>query len=275
MFTSSLPKRNTIYLWFVISSLLFLGAELLAKPSKPSAKAIVNKCIQRHGGGSRFNSIRDFYVKMDIKTFSEQGDIESLVHQYYRSPDKLRAEIHPLVDPPTKISWDGKNSWQLVKDKQEKSEDEKQIARIQESLKFIKLMILTNLLEKGSKLKYVREVTPKGKSYSFHVIMQANSKNEKIELYIKNDYTLLGAQFYWEGGKGLFKVFFDEQREFDGLYLPKYIRLYRENEMILKASLRLARFNALKNGDGFFSDLSEKPKMDKIRRGGRGGRNSR
>ncbi len=265
--------KITQTVWFTLLLLLVANFGIYAQKKKNPAEAIVKRCILRHGG-KKFTKVRDFYAKMDIVAISDQGEIESLVHQYVRFPGKLRAEIHPLVDPPTTISWDGKNSWQLVKDKLRASND-KQKQQLQDSFRFLKLMVLTNLLEEGSKVRYIKRVKPKSKGYGFYVVEQTDASNEKIKLFIQDkDFTLLGAEFYWPGAQSLLKVFFDEPTSFGGLYLPRYTRLYKGNKLVLKVTLRLARFNKLANGDSFFTNLFEKAKLPVTKKGrGRGRRN--
>ena len=222
---------------------------------------IIEKCIARHGGQQNFQKIKNLYVKMDMHSKSEKADIESLSEQYFRFPNKIRTEINPLVNPPTKISWDGKDAWQLVKNNLSKIQDVGQRQDLKESLRFVKLIVLTSLLEKESKLEYDKHV--KRKAYGIHVILQTNRDGEKIKIYIRDDnYELFGGEFSWQGDNTIFKVFLDQQNYWvEGVCFPRKARIYRNNEKVLDVKVRQVKINRLKNGNSFFSDLKEKPRM--------------
>lgn len=223
-------------------------------------ESILKECIKQQGGADKFNQIQDIYAKMDVRTVSQEGDIESIFYEYYRKPDKLRIEIHPLVDPPTKIGWDGKSAWQMVKDKLEKSEDQKLIDRLQESMRFLRLMVLTNLLEKGGELVYERHIQKT--NFGIHVISQVDSRKEKIKLFIADsNYALLGAEFYWDNATTLLRVMFSNHKWLEGLYLPGITKIYKENQLVMEVKLKTVQVNALKNGNTFFQDLNEKAQI--------------
>jgi outer membrane lipoprotein-sorting protein len=239
--------------------IVVLTASLTAEQKEPPVKDpafILNECIKQQGGADKFNQIQDIYAKMDVRTVSQDGDIESIFYEYFRKPDKLRIEIHPLVDPPTKISWDGKDAWQMAKNQLEKAQDEKLGERLQESLRFLRLMMLTNLLEKGSELMYERYI-PKT-AFGIHVISQVDSRKEKVKLFISdNNYTLLGAEFYWDNATTLLRVMFANHKWIEGLLLPVNTKVYKENQLVMDVKLKTLQVNALKNGNTFFQNLNE------------------
>ena len=251
--------------FFILVTFCSLYAEDL------SPREILQRCIKRHGGQQNFQKIKNIYVKMDVHSKNEKADVESLIEQYFRFPNKLRAEISSMMNPPTKVSWNGDEAWQLTKDKLEKTTDPRQRDNLKESLRFVNLIMLTNLLEEGSSLKYEKHV--KRKSYGIHVILQQDDKGEKIKIYVKDsDYSLFGGEFSWQGNNTIFKVFLDQQNYWvDGICFPREARIYRGNEKVLDAKVRQIKINHLINGNSFFSDLKEKPRM-KRRRGGRTGR---
>ena len=197
--------------------LIFLPLSM-AQPSEsqsPDPESIVKKCIERHGGWKQFSEIHDIYAKMKVQSFSDQGMVESTFYEYYRKPDQLRIEIHPPMDPAVIIGWDGKTIWHLAQDNLEKTDKPEQVERIQESLRFVRLIILTNLLNKGSSLKY--EAYRQKKNFGIHVISQMDEEGEKIWLYISDkSYTLLGAEFYLRGSKNVFEVIFTKHQENSG-----------------------------------------------------------
>lgn len=230
------------------------------QPTTQDPDFILKECIKNHGGEEKFSKIQDVYAKMDARTITDKGDIESVFYEYYRKPDKLRIEIHPLVDPPTKIGWDGQNAWQMSKDKLEQSQDQKLVDRLQESLKFVRLMMLTSLLEKGSALAYENYI-PKSTS-GIHVISQTAVHNEKIKLFIRDkDFVLLGAEFYWDSATTLLRLTFAQHRWYDGLYLPLVTKVYKENQLVMEVKLKTAQVNAIKNGNSFFKELTEKAQI--------------
>ena len=174
-----MPHRILCFIGIIM--IIFSSSSLFATPNP---EKILKQCIKKHGGWENFTKIRDFYAKMDVHTYSQKGDIESIFYEYFRKPDKLRIEIHPLLEPPTKISWDGKTAWHMIKDKLKETKDRKIIERLQESLRFLRLMVLTNLFEKGVEFYYERHIQKK--SYGIHVILRTNPKKEKIRLYISD-----------------------------------------------------------------------------------------
>ncbi|WP_372370017.1 hypothetical protein [Candidatus Uabimicrobium sp. HlEnr_7] len=258
-------KRNLMFFSLMLFSSLF-AADL-------SPREIIQRCIKRHGGQQNFDKIKNLYVKMDVHSKNEKADVESLIEQYFRFPNKLRAEISSMMNPPTKVSWNGKEAWQLTKNKLEKTKDPRQRDNLKESLRFVKLIMLTNLLEKDSTLKYEKHV--KRKTYGIHVVSQTNKQGEDIKIYIKDsDYSLFGGEFSWQGNNTIFKVFLDKQNYWvDGICFPREARIYRGNEKVLDAKVRQIKINHLKNGNSFFTNLKEKPKMKKRgrTRRGRGG----
>lgn len=250
----------------ILLSIIFTTSFYAENPT-PSPEEILKKCIKRHGGESNFNKIKNIYVKMDVHSKNEKADVESLIEQYFRFPNKLRAEIRSMMNPATKVGWDGNEAWQLTKDKLERTKDERQRENLKESLRFVKLIMLTNLLEKNSKLKYSKYVK---QGSGVHVIDQTSSDGENIKIYIKaKDYSLLGGEFSWQGNETIFKVFLAKQNMWvDGVCFPAEARIYRGKEKVLDAKVRSIKINQLQNGNSFFSDLKQKPRMKK-RRGGR------
>lgn len=233
---------------------------LLADNASQNPDEILKQCIQKHGGAEKFTQIQDICAKMDVRSISDKGDIESVFYEYFRKPDKLRIEIHPLLDPPTKLGWDGLDAWHFSKEKLEKSDDTKLKSRLQESLKFIKLMVLTNLFEKGNQLTYERHIAKS--NFGIHVISQINDKNEKVKLYIHDtEFVLLGAEFYWDAAAVLLRVMFAQHKWFDGIYLPVATKVYKESQLVMEVKLKTVQVNSLQNGNKFFSDLKEKAQL--------------
>lgn len=229
------------------------------------ARKILNKCIRNHGGKERFTEIRDIFAKMDVVTYAREGNIESLFYEYFRKPDKLRIEIHPLVEAPTKIGWDGKTAWHMVKDKLESTQDEKLIKRIRESIRFLKLMILTNLFEQGTVFRYERYI--RKKKFGVHVISRIDKSKEEIKLYISaSSFVLLGAEFQWSGSENLFRITFSKHKWINGLYLPIRAKLYSGKQLVMSVRLKLVKVNALRNGNSFFANLNEKANLQRWRR---------
>lgn len=112
-----------------------------------------------------------------------------------------------------------------------------------------------------STLKYERHLQEK----NVHIISQTDTKGEKIWLWISgNDFRLQGAKFHFLGDQKAFNIMFIQHHEFEGMILPRYTKLYRENELVMEAWLSLARTNALENKDEFFSDLTEKARLKSI-----------
>lgn len=231
----------------------------------PDPKDVVKKCVERHGGEENFKEVRTVYAEMEICTYSEKVEAEATFKEYYRKPDKLRIEIIPKIDPPTKISWDGKQAWQLAKDTLEETDDPKIVERLQEGLKFLNLMLLTNLFEDGSKLEYVKYIEEAG----IHVITRIDSEGKQLRIYINSDYLLVGADFYWSGTEDLLVVkFYEHQKKGNGLYLPTFTELYKKpagkpkQELpSMTASLRVVKINALRNGNSFFTNLNEQARL--------------
>jgi outer membrane lipoprotein-sorting protein len=232
----------------------------------PDPELILKECIKNHGGWKNFTAVKDMYAKMVVFTFPNEGKVQSTFRAYYRKPDKLRIEIDPpKPEPSVIIGWDGKYFWQLAQGQLEKTDKQEQIERIQEGLRFIKLMILTNLLQEGSVLKY--EGYKKGKATDFHIISQSDPQGEKVSLYISTSFTLLGAEFYLKSTETLLKVFLsyaEEDKKEGELYLPKEAKLYKEKKMVMEVTLTLVKINSLQNGNSFFSDLTEKVNLKKI-----------
>lgn len=240
--------------------LCFLGALTLVHAEKMDPSIIIKKCIARHGGFEKFSNVKDIYAKMRVYTYPEGGRTESTFKEYYRKPDKIRIEIEPGGQPPAKMGWDGENVRHLVKGKLQITDSPKRVNQIQESLRFIKLMILTNLLEKGSVLKYEKY----WKSKKIHIISQRDKKAEKIWLFISaKSYVLLGAQFYFRNNKAPFKVIFSTHRWYGKMYLPRRTKLYKRNKLIMQAMLSKVMTNKIKNGNSFFRNLKEKVKFKK------------
>jgi hypothetical protein len=234
---------------------------LFSQTSDPQAEEIVKKCIEKHGGWDKLEKVTDIYAKMRVRTFSDKGDIESDFYEYFRKPDKLRIKVVPDIEPPTEISWDGNLAYQLFKDETKASEDEKIKNRLQESLRFLKLMLLTTLFEPGSCLNYEGHI-PK-KNFGIHIISYTSVKKEKIDLYIHdNNYTLLGAEFVWTGTDMTFRIMFSKHEWFEcGLFLPTLTELYKEEQLAMKAELISVKLNSLRNGNSFFSNLKENSRI--------------
>ena len=229
---------------------------------KIDSQQIVQKCIKAHGGQAKFQNIQDIYAKLLVKSHTKDGIFESRLYEYFRKPDKLRIDINPKTGGNrTSIGWNGTSVYRLIKNRVEKSNDEKLVNQIQESLRFIRLMILTNLL-RDSTLKYEKFIAKK----NVHIISQTDSHGEKIWLWISGkNYVLLGARFYFRGSKTPFIVMFVKHRKFGGLLLPRYTKLYRKNSLVMEAWLSLAKSNVLKNRNDFFSDLKQKAKLKSTR----------
>ncbi|NUM36661.1 MAG: hypothetical protein HUU50_19135 [Candidatus Brocadiae bacterium] len=224
------------------------------------AHTVMQNCIQSHGGAKKFHEIQDIYAKLLVKSYTKDGVFENRLHEYFRQPDKLRIEMEPENGSSTILSWDGKDAYRFVKDKAEKSDDPKLADHIQESLRFIRLMVLTNLI-KDSNLKYEKYLKDK----NVHIISQTDAKGEKIWLWISGkDFRLQGAKFHYLGDQKAFNIMFIQHHEFEGMILPRHTKLYRENELVMEAWLSLARTNALENKDDFFSDLMQKARLKSI-----------
>lgn len=250
------------YLVFALCSLLVISISA----AEQTPREIMERCVKRHGGKKNFKKIKNIYIKMDVRSKTEKSDVESLVKQYFRFPNKLRAEINSMLNPPTKVGWDGKDAWQLTKDKLEKTSDIRQKENLKESLRFIKLIMLTSLLDQKSKLKYEKYI--KRPSYGIHVISQTNEDDEELKIYVKDsDYSLYGGEFHWKKDNSIFKVFLAKQNLWvDGVCFPREARIYRGKEKVLDTKVRVVKINAIKNGNSFFSNLKEKVKMKKKKR---------
>lgn len=246
-------KDSLLLVWFVML-LCLQGQE-----QQFDAKKIIENCIQSHGGAKKFQEISDIYAKLRIQSTTKDGVFESSLHEYFRKPDKIRMEIEPANDnsSQTIISWDGQNVYRKVKDKLEKSEDPKMIEQIQESIRFIRLMILTNLSKEGT-IQYEKYLADK----NVHIISETDPAGEKIWLWISGkNYVLLGAKFNFKGDKIPVNVIFVKHHSFDGMLLPQHTKMFRENSLIMEAWLSLARTNVLENRDEFFSDLTQKARL--------------
>jgi outer membrane lipoprotein-sorting protein len=247
---------------FAIMMAFFIPLLLIAEPKRYNPKEVAQRCIQRHGGWDAFSGIKDLYAKLDITAKSKKGEVESIFHEYFREPNKLRIEIEPLIDPPTKIAWNGEKAFHYHDGKQEETKEEKVIERLQESLRLVNLMILTNLFKDDTNLSYVGFVD-KGKK-SIHVVAQKNKKGERIRLYISaSDYLLVGADFSLKGESDLFRVIFKRHVKANNLVLPMVSEVYRgsEKKPFMKARLRDFRLNRLANGNSFFRELGEKARF--------------
>lgn len=253
------------YIWiivFVICQFSFVNAS----PEQYDPKAIVMECVKRHGGQDKFEEIRSIYAEMTVRTkSSEKSDIESTFKEYFRQPDKLRIEVYPMFDPPTKISWDGKQAWHLIKGQLEKTEEPKISERLQESLRLLRLLLLTSLFEEGSQLTYVTYF----EQQAVHVISRTSAKGDKIRLYIGSNYILLGAEFYWTGTEDLFIVkFYNHEKREEFYLLPTYTELFKkepgkEKRMVMTVQINEVKINALRNGNSFFTNLNEQPQLKK------------
>jgi len=121
-------------------------------------------------------------------------------------------------------------------------------------------MVLTNLI-KDSSLQYEKYIKEK----NIHIVSQTDAKGEKIWIFISGkDFRLQGAKFYFLGDQKPFNVMFIQHHEFEGMILPRHTKLYRENELVMEAFLRLAKTNSLENKDDFFSDLTQKAKLKAV-----------
>lgn len=251
--------------------MMIFGLSLLAQPTLTDPVQIVKKCIEQHGGAAKFQEIRDIYAKMDVISYGDGNEIAVTLHEYYRKPDKIRVEMYSDVDPPSIMGWDGQFVRQLLpKDNTiEKTQDQEQIDRIQESIRFIRAMILTNLLAEDSKLEYIKYQPKEG--FGIHILSQIpkDGQNEKILLLISDkSYTLLGAQFFLKGNKDAFMVKFKDHQWYKEMYLPMQVEMFQQNKKVMDANLRLAKTNSLENGNSFFVDLLEKARFSKPLQGG-------
>ena len=231
--------------------------------SNPDPKSIIEKCIERHGGIDKFKNINDIYAKLLLKTYTKDGVFENRLYEYFRKPDKLRIELDPVKGggEAISISWDGTYVYKLVKGKIKKSQKRKEVLQIKESLRFMKLMILTNLLKK-SKIKYERFLKKK----KVHNISLTDNEGKKIWLWISGkNFALLGARFYIGEEKIPFIIMFIKYHKFGGITLPRYTKIYKNKKLITEAWLSLAKINVLKNRNNFFSNLDIKPDIRKKR----------
>ncbi len=249
---------------YIILCLIMLIGFVWAQTYDP--QNIIKQCIEQHGGWKKFYDIRDIYAKMDMVYYADDGKFEVTMHEYYRKPNKLRVEMYSDVNPPVIMGWDGEIVRQLNKDnKLEVTQEQDAIDRIQESLRFIRMMVLTNLLADDSILGYVKY--QKKDEFGVHIISQTpkDGQGEKILLFISDKtYTLLGAQFALKNnknGRDTFMVKFKQHEWYKDMYLPTQTDMYYQNKLIMEVQLRLARTNSLENGNAFFSNLLEKAKF--------------
>ena len=169
-------------------------------------------------------------------------------------------DIAPNAGESVSISWDGESMHRYANNEQEKSQDKEDIEQMQESLRFMKLLILTNLLEKGSTVKYEQYQAKK----NIHVISQTDEKGEKVWLLIAGDtYLLAGARFTIANDTTPYNVIFVQHHKFSQLVLPREARLFKGKELILEAKINLAKTNIIENKNNFFTDLTQKPILKK------------
>ncbi len=250
---------------YIMPIIIVLYCVCIAAQPTTDPTFIAKKCIEQHGGWDKFAEIRDIYAKMDVISYSDDGKFAVTLHEYFRKPDKLRVEMYSDAEPPVIMGWDGATVYQLTKEgKIEQSQEPEQVERIQESLRFIRMLILTNLLAEDSKLEYVKY--QKKEEFGIHILAQVpKDGGDKILIFISDtSYTLLGAQFAMrdsKGAKNSFKVMFKQHEWYKGMYLPMQTELYHQSKLVMEASLRLAKTNSLENGNTFFTNLLEESKF--------------
>lgn len=244
---------------------LFLVQVCMVQAEAPNPTNIIKKCIAAHGGEKNFNDIHDIYAKLLLKSYSKDGIFENTLYEYYRLPHFIRMDILPPQGAGISISWDGNSMYQYANNQQQKSDKKEDVDQMQESLRFMKLLILTNLLKSDSKLKYEQYQAKK----NIHVISQTDAQGEKVWLLIDGKtFRLCGAKFFLAGEeegnkKAAYNVLFVEHHQFAQLVLPREARLYRGSELVMEAKISLAKTNIIENGNDFFSNLSQKPLLKK------------
>lgn len=206
-------------------------------------KDLIRRSLEAYGGIERIKGIRGLQVESTIILYRNRPDpLTGTSVEYFRFPDRLRAEVRVGFQPRTHI-YDGLNAWTIIGDKPEKSPD--YVAEgMRTSIKTTPILLLQEALDERSILddivldkldgKQVL-VVPFNDSSGAQYWLWFNSESFLLE---RLDYTIITSQ-----GSSVIQVKIEKYQEIDGIQTASEITFLKNGSITQETRLVKATYN--------------------------------